>query len=137
MPRRCGVPLRSQQHRGEHDEAPAGFEPAKEPLSGPVERPTDRVQLAAHLDALHETPRSVGGGEAVGRQAAQSEIFEAESDQLPNGLGGVPVARMIGVHHPAQLGVSAAGLVHDLCLGPRVVDPEHQVTDHQAVELES
>ena len=80
-------------------------------------------------DALHQASGGIVVGEAVGRDATQPQINEAQTDQLTDGLGGVPVAGVVGVQHPPQLGLYAGGLLHDLGLGPRVVDLEHQLTD--------
>jgi hypothetical protein len=46
------------------------------------------------------------------------------------------VAGVVGVQHPAEVGLDAACLPSSLGLGPRVLDRQHQVTDHFAVELD-
>jgi hypothetical protein len=42
-------------------------------------------------------------------------------------MGGVAVAGVVGVQHPAEVGVHAVAMVGDLGLGPRVLAREMQV----------
>lgn len=75
-------------------------------------------------------------GEALGGQAPQPELLEADPDQLVDRLRGVAVALVVGAQRPAELGLDAAGLVGHLGLRPGVLHQEHQVADHGAVELD-
>lgn len=101
-----------------------------------MQRLPDGVHLAAHPDPLHEAPRRHVGGEAVRRHPAQSDVLEAEPDQLTDRIGGAAVPGVVRVQYPAELGLDAAGLLGDLRLGPRVLDLEHQVDDGLTGELD-
>jgi len=101
-----------------------------------VQRLVQGVDLAPHPDPLHEAPRRLVVGEAVGRDPPQVQLVEAEPQQLAHGLGGVPVPGLVGVDHPAELGLDPTGLLLDLGLGPGVTDLDHQVADDRAVELD-
>ena len=64
------------------------------------------------------------------------QVVEAQPQQLAHGLGGVPVTGVVGVEHPAELGLHPRRLLLDLGLGPGVPDLDHQVADDRAVELD-
>ena len=73
-----------------------GVAQAVEPLARPVQRLLQGVDLAPHPDPLHEAPRRLVVGEAVGGDPPQPELVEAEPQQLAHGLGGVAVAGWSG-----------------------------------------
>ena len=97
---------------------------------------TDGVQLAPHAEPLHEPPRGLVVGEALGHHATQVEFVEAEAKQLPDGLGFIAMAGVSGVENPAQLGLDSSGPHRNLGLCPGVLDLEHEVTDHLTVPFD-
>ncbi len=92
--------------------------------------------LAAQVHPFHQPPGGGVAGEAAGGDSAQTEVCEADPDQLGDCFGGVPVPVVIGVQTPPELGLHSPGLVVDVGLGPGVVGGQHQVTDHRDVELD-
>src|SRR5688572_26685493 len=80
-----------------------GVAHAVEPPARPVQRVPEGVHLAAHPDPLHQAPRGLVVGEAVGLDASEAEVLEAEADQLADGLRRVAVALLVRVEGPAEL----------------------------------
>src|SRR6185437_15275439 len=119
------VPLLGQERVGK----------AVEPSLRSVEGLLDRVKFAAHSGALHQAPGRLIVEEAVRVQPPQAERPEAKVDQGPHRLGRVPVAAEGRIERPAELPLDALRLIGDLLLGPAVLDLQHQVADHSAIEL--
>ncbi len=71
---------------------------------------------------------------AVTRRTPTSS--KRDPQQRADRLGGVAAAAVRRVQGVADLGLRAGGLRADLGLGPGVLDAQHQVADHGAVELD-
>ena len=105
-----------------------------QPAAGSVQRLADRVQFAAHADALHEAPRGVVAEEAVRGDPAHAEVLEAVAEELAHGLGGVAVAGVGGIEDPAELRLRVAG-PSATQLGPGVLAAEHEVADDRGRDV--
>ena len=59
----------------------------------------------------------------------------ARALQFAYRLGGVSVTDVVRMQRPAQLGLNTLSVVCHLPLRPRILDPQHQVTDDRAIEF--
>ena len=60
------------------------------------------------MDPLHQPPRRLIVRKAVGPHSAQTEILEADPDELDDSLGGIAVPLMFRAQAPAKLGLRIA-----------------------------